>query len=343
MREKINQQSVENKLKENLIGKPLSISIGYGGVLFAESDAISLYSDESWFIAKNGKQLLDRWQDDQDREDDIVSSINNSKINNVLVENKKTTFNYENDYSLEIPNAEELETWEITLKNEGVRITAHGDGTFDEKAYKPEPTADPSELRKRIKIMSAKNTDPLLNDMYKENLPISADNAMKFVQSIVGKKVAEVEVDSASTFTLRFDSNQAIISIEDSWELVIAGKKLVDSNSRFSFGEVVTSTLTGIKLTSIEFDEKIDETKINFENSTVLTIRKTKSIPGKSGIWTIFDTENGLHISANRDGKLDYLVLVPDQLKKKYHYDEKGSTWANIMYALDFYRGFIAE
>lgn len=361
---KITLNQVETYLKE-LIGKETLLDMGYGGVLFLKIGDLkkktgfnaygrefiyvegkySLFSDENWQVLHKGNLFIDRWKTSRLGVSPKINKLKNLKIINFQILEDKTIITLEKDYQVIISQDKSLRTWSVSFIDEGFSIGAEISGGFYKSPYEPLEYKKPSAKKIANRNKQRKlDDDPAFKSMYKEDMPIAPHHVRALVIDLVGTKVSSVEEDSGDTFRIGLNDRDWVISINDSWQLEQAGKIIADSvKDKFNFVKAISQVLKNKKIISFDFDDDLNKTTIRLNSEAVLTITKTRDMHGEISLWTIYNRKKSYHISAYRNQELTHIITVPENLKEKYFYNKKGSSFASSMYALDFYREYLAE
>ena len=343
---KTNQELKESEVLEKLSklhGQNIVIEVGYGGVLFADIGDLEprkyqphrvkgtyrLYSDEFWELKLNDKKLADRWG----KNAGLIEQLGTHSIESIsFTKNaKQTHIKLSTGHELILHRKEDLRTWEIDNNKEKYSIILLGTGKFiirDHTPWKETP------IKKRKKHKSY----PITKQFYKEDLPLSPDIVKKLFSQIHGSKIEGIFEYSGVSFTMDMTGGWRF-SVNCNWQLIDAeGKTLVSSTTnRFTFLDSLIKLLIGVEVEEMTFSDNLGETRLLLKNGLQLVLPKEK----RYHLWTMFNNIEDYHIDAQGDGTFSHIILVPDKLKDKYFYAEKGSEFANVLYALDLYRKWV--
>lgn len=347
----LSQEQTSQELKEPEVLKRLAIlhnqdlviEVGYGGVLFVEIGDLKprkyqpqrvkgtyrLYSDEYWELKLTGQRVTDRWSKNANLAEELGS--NSIESISFIKGAKQTCIKLATGHELILHRKEELTTWIIDNDKERHSIILLGSGKFiirDCTPWRETP------IKKRKKHKS----DPIAKQFYKEDLPLSPDIVNKILSQIHGSKIEDVFENSGVSFAMdmtggwRFNANC-------NWQLIDAqGKTLVDSTTnRFAFIDKLLQLLVGAEVEEINFSDNLSETWLILRNGLKLLLPQEK----RYQLWSMFNAVEGYHIDARGDGTFSHVILVPDRLKNKYFYSERGPEFANVLYALDLYREWV--
>jgi hypothetical protein len=326
-----------------LNNQPIAIEVGYGGMLFAEignlqprkyqphrwSGSFRLYSNEFWEVRLAGKKITDRWSETAD----LLEKLNSPILERITFSsrNKRTHFHLSTGHELIIHRQESLRSWEIDSNLEKWAVLLLGTGHFILRDYLPTKET-------RIKKRRQSVADPIGDEFYKEDLPISPDLVKKIFRSLQGSEVLNIDQYSGISFSLDLGGKRRF-SVNCHWRLENkTGQTVLNSHDQaFTFMDELLAHLKGTTIEELTFTKGLDETKMVFASGLTLILPKEK----RYTLWTMFNSYEGYYVDARGDGTLTHIIIVPNHLQEHYSYVEKGSKLASVLYALDLYRKWV--
>ena len=340
--------SSKQKICNIIINQPIEINIGYGGVIFVEIGEklkpaenwgsgvayrqMYFFVDEMWEIQHKGITIISRFGEQEDKTvENALEEIANKKITNFSISDsfKETIFEF-GDYKLIIKQTEELETWDFYHRTENLHFTLTGKKKLVSTKYV-------FEKPKKYKPKKRKKTD--FDDFYKEDLPLSQENAEKLLHPLIGFVTHQVREYTAVAFTLESKDEAMLISIDSDWQLLHKNKEVLSSKThRYNFTEKLTKYLQGKRIEALSLNADELSMVIKFGDQFKLNVEKSK----RYSLWTVFNRLKGYHVSADANGNFDHIIICPEKLKEKYFAEKHGTAVANCLYALDLYRELIS-
>ena len=183
---------------------------------------------------------------------------------------------------------------------------------------------------------------------------ISFKDAFQFSERIVGKQV-KIESGYAGVLFLKIGSliketginingnrwtaysGEITLFSEEDWQILRNKKVFVDRwKTEPDLAEQKILDCTGLKILKIIVEPTV-KTQIFLEKNYSILIPRHRQLSS----WTLGleDMKQALVLSGV--GTFSHNLTVPDELKTKYFYEQKGYKFASGMYALDFYREYI--
>jgi hypothetical protein len=259
----------------------------------------------------------------------------NQVINRAYIteDESKTIFELANNYQFIIHRQEALSTWSIHSLEEGIEISALGDGSYEKKpSYK-------NELPSNFKPLP-KDTTPT-REFYKEDMPISIDNVQKIIYRIQQHTVQEVGENSGISFDLTLtqegNNRKTIITVDSDWELYQDDALLLNSvDNKFKFVEELFEVMKNKKF--FDMDIREDTISLTFSENIFLYLKRQES---RFTTFSINLLDQGIYINNYPNGEFTHIIICPDGLREKYLFSTQGSSFTNLMYALDFYRDLV--
>ncbi|MBP7875837.1 hypothetical protein KA012_02480 [Candidatus Woesebacteria bacterium] len=342
----LDREKAIEQLESLTVGQPIAASLGYGGVLFIEIGEalepvlengmqqpyrkIGMFVEEWWELRHQGKTIATRFDDTPAEE--YFEQIAGKKIGSFTIspDCKKTSITV-GEYTIVIPQTEQLVTWSLSHRTQGFEIHLTGTKRFKIKNYffqRPGRSGENHPTR----------PETLFDQFYREDLPISQDNVNKLMQPMLGGVVQEVREMSGVDFCLELSGKEKwLLSVDSEWSLSRGEKSILSSKShRFVFLEPLTKYLLQKKLTNILLQK--EGTTFTFGTSLHLVIKQQKTLR----LWWCLNRSKNISISARGNGTFEHVLWCPPELQEKYLQSKYGSTAADLLYSLEVYRDLLA-
>lgn len=289
----------------SLVGKPISILIGYGAPILAdigETDTngfpeAKFFTDEYWWVEQNGKKITDRWKVHKDffesKRDLIIDAIDMDG------RAKHTFIKLNNDQVIVVERDEQLSTWHFDFLNERFSLNLAGKGEFTQSDYYP------TIYKPKKRKLTSKANITEKEEKFLEYQEISQETAHNLISPLLNLKISEIFEETGKSFGLelgdRFDEwrHQGLISIDGNWVLTKLGKKIASSETHaFNYLNALVKTVLKEKLVLLP---SIDTSSLSFSSGLTLEL-SLKSKRKHISLVTFFNRQEGYHIGF--DGKI---------------------------------------
>jgi len=365
-------------LMQNLVGKEIFISCGYGGVLFLEIGNITeheheyqeglfttrkignyrLFSDEDWKYTDSEKNI-ERWGcDSSAKTDENFKKVGICVIEKIVITDtfEQTTFILSGNKSITIFKDDSLDTFHLILISEEKKLTVYGNGRCEYKDYQ-EDKFWLKQAKPRQKQSQTVTFDRSVFRQYCPDLsPLSVTKAMEYAHNLLGQKVENIKVESATRFSINIGPSYRnnlsekdkklwtreiprwSIRIDEIWSLKKDGVVLLDvKKEKFHFAEKLKQELIEKRIIAITFDHKGKAAQFEFTEGYLLELQDS----GRFSRWDIHDFLTGFTMSSYEKDGLQYRISAPIHLQDKY---DTGDIHLDAMlYQLDFYKNYFSQ
>ena len=348
------------QLLEQLSGKKMLLSCGYGGVIFSEIGQITehryeyvegqfttrqygsyrLFCDENWQFQTASGIRIDRWTSSSHDCEELFTTIGIQTITQIEISNNfdETRFALSDGSVFTIIRDDSIDTFQLTLIPEQKKLTVYGDQRVelvdyqvDELPFKPrQPRPKPTPT---VEI-----DREFLRKQMPDYLTISPAKANEFMSIILNQTVEKVVAESATVFSLEFADRRWTLTIDELWALNQDNQVVLDvREAKFHFTEQLSAALIGQKIEAIHFEKSGKKLTLQFSDGYTLSVQESD----RYSRWGFHDFATGLSISAYRDHGLSYRVSAPIHLYDSYKTADVH--WSAILYELHFYRQYFAQ
>lgn len=361
---KINITQAQDLLN-TLVHKDISLSCGYGGVMFVEIGNIishefeyeegkkttrkfgdyRLFCDENWNFC-DGKDInIDRFTSSSKEVDDLFESLGTQKIEKIEVINnfEKTIFYISGGYKFTILKDDAIDTFSISMIPENKKLAVFGNGEIELKDYVEDKWYLKEKKPRPARTDTVTIDRGFLREQSADLLPLSLQKAKEFINIVLNKKVTEITVDSGTRFTMSIEDEtnklgKINLSIDDLWLLKKEKEILIDvSVERFKFENNLKNLILNKKILDIKFEDNGNNLTIIFEDNLSLTILETN----RYSRWSMHNFSTGIMIYSIKNEGLEYRISSPAHLSNKY---KTGDIHLDaILYELEFYRNYFSS
>jgi len=316
-----------------------------------------LFCDENWNFSNGDTINIDRWTSSSFETDNLFESLGVCKLEQIEIVNdfEKTIFHISGGFTFSIIRDDSINTFSISMIPDKKMLTVFGNGNIEYKDYE-EDLSYLKNRKPRPKATKNISIDRIfLRDQMPDVLPLSYEKAQEFIFPVFNRAIQSIEVDSGTRFSLNFgeDCRQLLskkdqktwkdplfrwrLSVDENWVLLHDKKVCLDvRETKFHFGEKLTTFLTNKILMAVHFDKNGANAEFQFTNGYTLVILES----GRYSRWDIRDFKTGLTVGSYRDEGFVYRVSEPLFISGHRTGDVNLDA---MLYDLSFYREYFEK